>query len=102
MRTDAAGLYALLRQLGCAFGVALLSAVLQAKISEEFGDLSAAGAALPPLPPARVGDEATLRAYADCFTMMAIAALAVMPGILLFRTGRVGRAVKEAVPPGIE
>ena len=32
LRTDAAGLYCLLRQLGCATGVAVMTAVLQAKV----------------------------------------------------------------------
>jgi len=83
MRTDAAGLYSLLRQLGCAGGLALMSAVLQLKI---------AGAAHPAPP---VGG-AELQAYADCFRMMAIAAIVVMPGILLFRAGRVAQ-----VAPGV-
>jgi hypothetical protein len=30
-------------------------------------------------------DIATLAAYADCFRMMAVAALVVVPGIFLFR-----------------
>jgi DHA2 family multidrug resistance protein len=78
MRTDAAGLYSLLRQLGCASGLALMSAVLQLQISMHLLGLSAEGAAL--------------QAYADCFRMMAIAAVVVMPGILLFRTGRAEQA----------
>ena len=38
-------------------------------------------------------DIATLRAYAECFQMMAIAAMVVGPGIFLFRSGRVRQAV---------
>jgi DHA2 family multidrug resistance protein len=78
MRTDAAGLYSLLRQLGCASGLALMSAVLQMKIA-------AAG---------RLGQVvagAELHAYADCFRMMAIAAIVVMPVILLFRADRAAK-----------
>jgi DHA2 family multidrug resistance protein len=97
MRTDAAGLYSLLRQLGCAAGVALMSAVLQMKISMYSADLSAAVAASGALQPARLVEGAALQAYADCFRMMAIAAIVVMPGILLFRTGRAEKAVTGVV-----
>jgi MFS transporter, DHA2 family, multidrug resistance protein len=83
MRTDAAGLYSLLRQLGCASGLALMSAVLQLKIS-----------GTPQPTPAVAGAE--LQAYADCFRMMAIAAIVVMPGILLFRARRAAK-----VAPGV-
>jgi DHA2 family multidrug resistance protein len=79
MRTDAAGLYSLLRQLGCAGGLALMTAVLQVKIS---------GAPQP----ARAVAGTELQAYAECFRMMAIAAIVVMPGILLFRADRVAKA----------
>jgi len=79
MRTDAAGLYSLLRQLGCAGGLALMTAVLQVKIS-----------GTPQ--PARAVAGTELQAYAECFRMMAIAAIVVMPGILLFRADRVAKA----------
>jgi DHA2 family multidrug resistance protein len=92
MRTDAAGLYSLLRQLGCASGLALVSGVLQLKISTHLLD-AASGA----LQPARPVDGATLQAYADCFGMMSIAAVVVMPGILLFRTGRAEKAATGIV-----
>jgi hypothetical protein len=42
---------------------------------------------------AAAADPATLRAYCACFRMMAIAAMAVSPGILLFR----GRAAPRTV-----
>ena len=86
IRTDATGLYSLLRQLGYASGVALMSAVLQAKISLYSADLSsslAAGTALP----SQLVEAATLHAYADCFTMLAIASAVIIPGIFLFRIG---------------
>jgi MFS transporter, DHA2 family, multidrug resistance protein len=102
MRTDAAGLYALLRQLGCAFGVALMSAILQARISMHLAALSTEGAAHATLQPIGLVNGATLNAYADSFRMMAIAALVVMPGILLFRAGRAEDAADEIVPRGIE
>ena len=86
IRTDATGLYSLLRQLGYASGVALMSGVLQHKISVHSADLSS-GLAAGTAPPSRLMDAATLHGYADCFTMMAIAAAVIIPGIFLFRTG---------------
>ncbi|HVC56382.1 MAG TPA: DHA2 family efflux MFS transporter permease subunit [Stellaceae bacterium] len=89
IRTDASGLYSLLRQLGYASGVALMSAVLQAKIAMHVAALAGGIAATPSL---HAG--AALRGYADCFRMMAIAAVVIIPGIFLFRAGRgrTGRA----------
>lgn len=102
MRTDAAGLYALLRQLGCAFGLAVMSAILQLKISAHLTDATAAETGQSASRLLRPEDSAALQAYADCFTIMALAALAAMPGILLFRIGRRAGAAEEAVSPGIE
>jgi DHA2 family multidrug resistance protein len=89
-RTDAAGLYSLLRQLGCACGVALMTAVLAAKLGAYLAApmVQAAGGAGRTL--------AALRAYAECFRLMAIASLIVAPGILLFRLDAAANAVKEA------
>jgi len=84
IRTDATGLYSLLRQLGYAAGVALMTAILQAKISRHSADLSSGLAAGAPQP----SQLAELHAYTDCFTMMAIAAAVIIPGIFLFRIGR--------------
>lgn len=77
LRTDAAGIYSLLRQLGCASGVALMTAVLQLRIGVR---VTAAG---NPAGPARALAE--LAAYRDCFRMMAVACLAVIPAVLLIR-----------------
>jgi MFS transporter, DHA2 family, multidrug resistance protein len=85
MRTDAAGLYSLLRQLGCAAGLALMSVVLRARIglhSAEAVIVSRRG--LPHI----VAHSAIMRAYADCFEIIGIAALIAMPAILLFSTAR--------------
>ena len=102
MRTDAAGLYSLLRQLGCASGVALMSAVLQAKISTHLVDLSAtvAGSGLPPS--TRLVAGATLQAYAECFRVMAVAAVLVTPGVLWFRAVQPAKAETQTAPPGVE
>src|SRR6185312_6184170 len=42
LRTDASGVYSLLRQLGFASGVALMTAVLRAKVAQALGDPAAA------------------------------------------------------------
>ncbi len=86
LRTDAAGVYSLLRQLGCAFGVALMTAVLRAKI--------AANSLGGPIPP-HFQDIAALHAYSACFRAMAVAALITMPGALLFRLPSLRRPMKE-------
>jgi DHA2 family multidrug resistance protein len=93
-RTDASGLYSLLRQLGSASGVALMTAVLRVRLDAHLSGLAGefAGAAIPA---ARL-NAASLEAYADCFRMMAIAALVVSPGVLLFRPGAEARQIKKA------
>jgi DHA2 family multidrug resistance protein len=95
-RTDAAGLYSLLRQLGCACGVALMTAVLAAKEGAYLTDLVVQFAAAGGLIPAQRIDAANLRAYAECFRLMAVASLILAPGILLFRLEAAASAVKEA------
>jgi DHA2 family multidrug resistance protein len=94
IRTDATGLYSLLRQLGYASGVALMSAILQSKISLHSADLSSGLAAGTPLP-SQLAEAAALHGFADCFTMMAIASAVIIPGILLFR---IGGGAKSAEP----
>ena len=58
LRTDAAGVYSLLRQLGCATGVAAMTALVQARIQTNFtaaGKLGAIGGAAS-VPPSRSRD----------------------------------------------
>jgi MFS transporter, DHA2 family, multidrug resistance protein len=87
LRTDAAGVYSLARQLGCAAGVAIMTALLQARIESgvvEFYRHSAiAGASSMP-----AFEAASFAAYTDCFRTLAIGAVAAIPGILLFRSVR--------------
>jgi DHA2 family multidrug resistance protein len=83
MRTDATGLYSLLRQIGYASGVALMSAVLQAKTMGHLVDQSTGTVGGPGQP--RLMVDAALSAYADCFMLMAIAAAVIIPGIWFFR-----------------
>jgi DHA2 family multidrug resistance protein len=93
MRTDAAGIYSLLRQLGFASGIALMTAVLRSRVEANMLALSGPAVSTGANPPASLGDLATLHAYAQCFNMMAIAALVVSPGILLFRNQRAAQPV---------
>ena len=73
LRADAAGLYSVLRQLGGATGVAVMTAVLHAKLA-----LHLAGGSTSPA-------AAAFLAYGDCFRRLAITTLCLVPGLLLFR-----------------
>ena len=88
LRTDAAGIYSLLRQLGCASGVALMTAVLHGRLAAEMNGLHD-GLDAPSATDAPLFLEfASLQAYSTSFREMAIAALVIIPGVLLFRIGR--------------
>jgi DHA2 family multidrug resistance protein len=87
LRTDAAGVYSLLRQLGCATGVAAMTALLQAKVQANFAEVTHYGTSPGPVPP-HLLDAATFGAYAACFRMMAIVTAVITPGIFLFRVAR--------------
>jgi DHA2 family multidrug resistance protein len=97
LRTDAAGLYSLLRQLGCASGVALMTAVLRWLVDANLIGLGAQasdpGAALSP----QLINSASLLAYKACFQAMAVAALTMIPGIWLFRLGSDDGSIKDAL-----
>jgi DHA2 family multidrug resistance protein len=97
LRIDAAGVYSLVRQLGCASGVALMTAVLRAQVDANLSDLGAN----PSNPGAAVSGQligsATLEAYSTCFRAMAVAVLIVAPGIWLFRLDERGRSIKNSL-----
>jgi len=95
LRTDATGVYSLLRQLGCATGVATLTALLQAKIRINYAALSDKGV-LSRISSSQVLDAATFDAYASCFRTMAIATAIIIPGIVLFRILRADPALPTA------
>jgi MFS transporter, DHA2 family, multidrug resistance protein len=95
LRTDATGVFSLLRQIGYASGVALMTAILRVRIANDLASLLAQGAGPSEPVPAAVYNLATLQAYAECFRMMAVAALLVIPGIFLFRIGRINAPVEE-------
>ncbi len=87
LRTDAAGVYSLLRQLGCATGVAVMTALLQARIRTNFGAIVDQGVT-GGLAPTHLLDAATFGAYTSCFRMMAIVTAVIIPGVFLFRIAR--------------
>ncbi len=91
MRTDATGVYSLLRQLGCACGVALMTAVLHARIGANLIEVNAGGQT-----PSHLHDVAVLRAYGACFRGLAAVALIITPGIWLFRVRSPRRPLREA------
>jgi MFS transporter, DHA2 family, multidrug resistance protein len=97
MRTDAAGVYSLLRQLGCASGVALMTAVLQAQLATNVAELSAGAAGPVGTIMPHVGNLFGLQAYNTSFAGMALASLIIMPGILLFRIQSLRRQVEDPV-----
>jgi DHA2 family multidrug resistance protein len=84
MRTDASGVYSLLRQLGCASGVALMTGVLHVLAGGYLG-------AAPDVGPPSAEDLHALKAYSLCFQAMAAVPLLMLPGIWLFRVRLVRR-----------
>jgi len=96
LRTDAAGVYSLLRQLGCATGVAAMTAMLQARIQTNYVAI-ADHPALATGSPSHWLDLATFGAYTGCFGLMAVIALAIIPGVFLFQVRRASPAVPTVV-----
>ena len=96
LRTDAAGVYSLLRQLGCATGVAAMTALLQARIQASIIPIADQGAA-GVRSPSHLLDLATFGAYTGCFRTMAVITAVVIPGIFLFRVLRPGPAIPPVV-----
>jgi DHA2 family multidrug resistance protein len=96
LRTDAAGVYSLLRQLGCATGVAAMTALLQARIQTNLAAVAdqravAAGS------PFHLLDLATFNAYTGCFRIMGMITVVIIPGIFLFRILRPAPAMPTVV-----
>jgi DHA2 family multidrug resistance protein len=96
LRTDGAGVYSLLRQLGCATGVAVMTTVLQVRIQSSSlpaHEPSLAGAGSP----SEALNYGMLAAYAGCFRTMAIITAVTLPGVLLFRALRSDAVAPTAV-----
>ncbi len=87
LRTDAAGLYSLLRQLGCATGVATMTALVQAKIQHSIAAIGGGG----------LWDMAIFGAYTGCFRILAVVTTVMIPGIFLFRVLRRDGAIPRIV-----
>jgi MFS transporter, DHA2 family, multidrug resistance protein len=85
LRSDAAGVYNLVRQLGCATGVAIMTAVLQAQV--QAGLIRIPGQAQSDTS-SQIVDGVTFTAYSGCFRTMAIVTILILPGVLLFRVLR--------------
>ena len=96
LRTDAAGVYSLLRQLGCATGVAAMTALLQARIQTNYAAI-ADQRMLGVGSPSHLLDAETFGAYTGCFRIMAIITVAIIPGVFLFRALRPSPAIPMAV-----
>src|SRR6516225_8670829 len=96
LRTDAAGVYNLLRQLGCATGVAGMTALLQARIQTNYvaifdRPVVSAGS------PSHLLDLATFGAYVGCFRIMAVITVVIIPGVFLFHVLRPEPALPTVV-----
>jgi MFS transporter, DHA2 family, multidrug resistance protein len=97
LRTDAAGLYNLLRQLGCAAGVAAMTALWQAFLHTRRTLSSALPGPAHATNPQTL-DAAGIASYAACFEVLAVVSVLLIPGILLFRDIRLD--AKAAAPAG--
>jgi len=93
LRTDASGLYSLVRQLGFAFSVALMTAVLQVRID---ANLPGVSSLLPSASAEALTNMAGLQAYQQCFAMLSLVSLLVIPGVFFFRFGAMDAVPKEA------
>src|SRR6516225_6743293 len=87
LRTDAAGVYNLLRQLGCATGVAIMTVLLQGRIQAHLLSGSAQSGTGGGLPSEAL-KSAAFAAYTGCFLTMAVVTVMILPGILFFRVPR--------------
>jgi DHA2 family multidrug resistance protein len=103
LRTDGAGLYNLMRQLGCAVGVAIVVSVLAAAVDWNYTGLLAqldacapSGCALDGMGPNDLMQRATFSGYLDDFHVMALAVIATLPLLLVLRTSQDARAAAAA------
>jgi DHA2 family multidrug resistance protein len=95
LRTDATGLYSLLRQVGSASGLALMTGLLQVRIQAHLPDLPAGTAGQAGSLAPQLIEAATLQAYSECFRAMVLAAVAATPLVALFRIRSTAIAVEQ-------
>lgn len=79
LRADAAGLYSVLRQLGGATGIAVMTMVLHQRLALHLIPFAGSEGNAP------IASAAALLAYGDCFRALAITTLCLMPALVLFR-----------------
>jgi MFS transporter, DHA2 family, multidrug resistance protein len=96
LRTDAAGVYSLLRQLGSATGVAAMTALLQAKVQTNYAAIAGRPAPGAGSSPDLLG-LATFGAYTGCFRVMAIITVVIIPAVFLFQVMRPSAAIPTVV-----
>jgi MFS transporter, DHA2 family, multidrug resistance protein len=96
LRTDAAGIYSLLRQLGCATGVAAMTALLQARIQTNYV-ITVGQPVIGTGSPSHPLSLATFSAYTGCFRIMAVITVVIVPGVFLFRVLRPSPAMPTVV-----
>jgi MFS transporter, DHA2 family, multidrug resistance protein len=89
LRADAAGAYSLLRQLGSAAGVAVMTAEVQARFASTLGRASVDTAT-------RLAHPSLSTAYASAFGVMAAVMLLLAPVVLLFRSGAAKPVAEKA------
>ena len=77
-----------------------MTAVLRLEVAAHRGAVSDAARGSSPEAAAQFFDLPALLAYRDCFRMMALAALIVIPGILLFRPAGAQIGGKHSAPIG--
>ncbi len=85
LRTDGAGLYNLARQIGCAAGVAAMTAVLEERVQTRGAKLGIHHLIADGI---HSSAPTALAAYADCFRLLALIALAMIPSLVFFRIVR--------------
>jgi len=83
-------------QLGCATGVAAMTALLQAKIQRGLAAIPEQGP-IGGAPPSGLHDLAIFGAYSGCFRTLAVVTAIMIPGVLLFRVLRRNPAIPTVV-----
>jgi DHA2 family multidrug resistance protein len=96
LRTDAAGVYNLMRQLGCATGVAAMTGVWQVLFGAELAPLSGQVADTSAAP--ELLEAVRFAAYAASFRLLAATTALLIPGVLLFHIVPPDRDLDGAAP----
>jgi acetylglutamate kinase len=76
-----------------------MTGLLQVRIQAHLPALPAGATGQTATLPPHLVEQATLKAYADCFRVMVLAALAVTPAVVLFRIRSDETAIEPAAQP---